>query len=423
MIYKVNISNNAGKAIRLPLPIVDWDNKFIFPNENLELVITEEKIKDEVYNILNGYSSLGLITFSITHSDVRNSFSSSQSSNRMGPVTLNRVKIIHISDLHFSTETANNGVDDKEDILNPDEKQSYSSFSQFIRHIEKQHYSGFDKIFLVITGDLVDKGDILNFSSAKKFIIKCIKALGIESKHVIIVPGNHDVLRTKNEHQQLENFKNEFKEFCTPFSDKPYADIPVQLLIYTLNSNRLIAKRKINFFKNLFSKDKYDFTETPAIGNIQLDRLRGFISKSNHAVRIVALHHHLVPVWGIESKAFDPILDAGVCINELQENGFVMALHGHKHQRSFKFIQSLDVPSASGLYITGTGSFGSDRMFNEIDIIFYDVGHPKILHQCFQLNNNCAEQIGKVIDCTPRSIAIEQEELVSFHADIDLEKK
>lgn len=95
---------------------------------------------------------------------------------------------IHLSDLHFDNSGNPNCLNIKP-FLN-----SFSSSS------------GFDNVFLIFTGDLTQGGSISELSGFKTIINRIISALRKQlSKPVelIIVPGNHDIVITKDNQEDI----------------------------------------------------------------------------------------------------------------------------------------------------------------------------------------------------------------------------
>lgn len=420
------LTNIAGNAINISLPNVPvWTDRTLAPGETSKLELSRTQLKT-VLPLLIQYRRMKIIR--IARLGTRNSAiqtPNSSAKKRAGPATVSKIKILHLSDLHFSAHTKTKEVDDKESILSPKEKRGYSVFDNFVRHIKRStNYNEFEKIFLVISGDLTASGDPTGLTDAKKFIEDCVEALKIPNDHVVLVPGNHDLTHAESSSDQIKNFKDISSEFCNPFSAKPYAEVKDQFLIYTLNSNKLKTSTTQKSFMGIkYGKKALKCIETPFVGQEQLNKVREHLKNSNHRVRFVTLHHHLVPVIGIETKKFDPILDAGECMNVLQEYGFSIALHGHKHKRSINYIQNVDVKSSSGLYVIGTESLGYESSFNEIDITIYDVGDPQIIFQNFKLNGTGAMPVGRLIDCSPKTIDSEQEQFVAVKAEIKLGSK
>ena len=83
-----------------------------------------------------------------------------------------KIGIIHITDIHQTENT---------DLSN----KVYSLCQEM-----KNEFSTIDKRYVVITGDIANKGKKAEYNTAKKFIDKIIDELNISK--IVMVPGNHD---------------------------------------------------------------------------------------------------------------------------------------------------------------------------------------------------------------------------------------
>jgi predicted phosphodiesterase len=116
-----------------------------------------------------------------------------------------KVKILHLSDLHFqSNNIAQNIVND--------------SLIRMLKEIVEPN-KNFN--LLILTGDIAYSGKKEEYEIAKEYIDNIIKVIGITNKEVIIVPGNHDVDRSKIEQHHIDwwyRFKEE-KEILSVLND------------------------------------------------------------------------------------------------------------------------------------------------------------------------------------------------------------
>ena len=172
--------------------------------------------------------------------------------------------IVHISDLHVSLHQTFKG--DKIDVFshlttNSNDGQIDNFINEFCIKIKKQ-FNEFE-LYLIISGDIANKGILEEFTSAKKIINSIISELGISKEKVLIVPGDHDInydncrlahengIRNGQTKQSFEyftekfenfsNFYNEFYDSTCFFPEKTIVNSLVieqdKLLIVGLNSN------------------------------------------------------------------------------------------------------------------------------------------------------------------------------------------
>ena len=93
---------------------------------------------------------------------------------------MNDFTILHLSDLHISDTLG------RPDIL----------FDNLLKDIKSEMQFS-DNILIVVTGDLVDKANYENADKAVAFFERLHNILGGKVKHIYIVPGNHDKIRSK----------------------------------------------------------------------------------------------------------------------------------------------------------------------------------------------------------------------------------
>ena len=102
-------------------------------------------------------------------------------------------QILHISDLHINTKD----VFDTSIVLNP-----------FLERLkEDKSESGLAPEIVVVTGDVACNGDEKEYELAKEFFDKLLSTLGLTSDRLFIVPGNHDLKRTKLKMSSTWNFE------------------------------------------------------------------------------------------------------------------------------------------------------------------------------------------------------------------------
>ena len=87
------------------------------------------------------------------------------------------IRILHISDLHFTDDTA-----------------PRNHLVPLLQDIRQGEFLGFKTVeYLVITGDMTDRGSDQGFEKARQFVQDLIGECGLSAQRCIFVPGNHDV--------------------------------------------------------------------------------------------------------------------------------------------------------------------------------------------------------------------------------------
>lgn len=100
------------------------------------------------------------------------------------------MKILHLSDMHFTA----NGI--SQDVV-------ISSLSRKIENLCKEEEK---PNIIVISGDIAFSGKAEEYTKAKEFIDKIAQLCGISLEGIFIIPGNHDVDRSKIEKKYFNWF-------------------------------------------------------------------------------------------------------------------------------------------------------------------------------------------------------------------------
>ncbi len=223
------------------------------------------------------------------------------------------VEIIHISDLHYGSEFV---PDYMENII------------QYIEEINPDA--------VICTGDIVHKGRVIQF---RKFLpyLNRIKEL----TNFLAVPGNHDV-----------------KNSGIVFFEK---------LIGPRRSRLILEDRDTIIVGVCSARD--DMAEG-RIGDEQLDWLGRQFNK-NLENRIIALHHHLIPI-PMSGQKFTTVRDAGEILELTQLFEVDLVLMGHRHVAHSYIISWRNSSSTTFLY-SGTSTSNKVRAddtpsFNHISL-------------------------------------------------------
>jgi Icc protein len=202
------------------------------------------------------------------------------------------LKIAHISDLHHASSFF---------------VQKWAN--NVIRTINSE-----EPDLLIVTGDLTDNGYANEFEMAKAFLDR------LEVRNKIILPGNHDA-RNLGYTIFEEMFGDRFPTYCDD-----------QVAVVGLDST------EPDVDDGHIGREHYDAIRK----NLSVDR-----------IRIIALHHHLIPIPGTGRERQIPT-DAGDVLGLCKEVGVNFVLSGHKH---LPWIWNLD-----GTYFITTGTATTRRL-------------------------------------------------------------
>lgn len=146
---------------------------------------------------------------------------------------------------------------------------------------------------VVVTGDLTDDGYEYEYEIAKRYLER------IEAKNMIVVPGNHDA--------RNEGYKLFDDMFGTRF---PYYEDDSIIVLGIDSSEPDIDDGHIG-------REHYGYIESKLMTG------RG-------KLKILALHHHLIPIPGTGRERDIPV-DAGDVLKLCTESDVDLIFSGHKH--------------------------------------------------------------------------------------------
>lgn len=257
-------------------------------------------------------------------------------------------KILVLSDLHFGEDynfclkSELNDLGQSKDTLH----------RTLFRDLESLHIH--DKIgLIVITGDFTTKGkwDTRHKLKIINEIHDISGSLGLTNDKIIVLPGNHDILRNtynslaENNVDKLsdDEFELEFRCFAEELTGR-HRD---EKLSY--NAYYRVKDSKINFDITILNSCKIvpfkGLSEYGSVGVEGIDTIRNLESQPDQKTqRILFVHHHLLPVYDIESIDTKPSLSIDslkILKTSLQKN-IKLAMHGHQHVFSMAKYSSFD---------------------------------------------------------------------------------
>ncbi len=306
-----------------------------------------------------------------------------------------KIKILHLSDLHFS-KNVEEDMDVKVPMLLNTRSEKIDRFREYIKDLPDR------PDYVVVSGDITTKGEEDGFEIFNEIAVELIKDGKLPSvDKFIIVPGNHDVkagTSIKDTHR-WDGFKKLIgSKYLVPWIvglDPEYDNMKIlvnrvfsnntliqggivqdlntgernsipflldkerKVLFYAFNSSLLshtklnddIANEIVSFVKkyqseekalmNLVEKLEREMLVDPAriIGDeIKLfiycmKEIRGYLREDyKNYLKIAVLHHHVTTIsCSEEVKKFELLINAGVFKRTLVDYEFNVILHGHKH--------------------------------------------------------------------------------------------
>ena len=285
-------------------------------------------------------------------------------------------RILHLSDLHLSTEVLNSTFGDyKSDSITPGDRLRLKEVLKWT--IEKWVHSveSLGKLdAVVISGDITVRDAKDGWENFKQ-LLDWLNPILPEPNRIVVVPGNHDVKRDvgRNASEHYGNFVSYVRSmgFITPplegLDFKDYAissDLSKHLLvdphggwaIIPINSSEFCGVKEPispiedgeweDFLKNcragpvaaqavarklrIHDMARISWPQMCAIHTLCMEAER--LAGTQQITRIGVVHHQLLPVdIAEEVKPFEAITNLGHFREVLAKNKFNIILHGHKH--------------------------------------------------------------------------------------------
>jgi Icc protein len=186
---------------------------------------------------------------------------------------------------------------------------------------------------VVVCGDLTAEGYVQEFKEARKFLEP------LESLRLVVIPGNHDAKNVGYLH---------FADTFGGGDGQGKAD-RVLTIEATYGGESSDGSRKVKLLA--IDSSKPDLAEGE-VGRERYPWLASHLSEDAD-LRIIALHHHLVPVPGT-GRERNTVWDAGDVLQLLVDYNCHMVLSGHKHVPHVWLVQ--------GVLLVNSGTVSSWRL-------------------------------------------------------------
>jgi len=292
--------------------------------------------------------------------------------------------IIHISDLHVTRYIKSNGKINQEiDSYLTTNEEDYGSIHYINTFINKilEDFKESERL-LIVTGDVTDSGEKIEFDFAQKFIQQIINDLSIKIENCLILPGDHDVHRRsldnaleskpdENSHL-LNNIK--FNNFSVFYEKIKGEDFPFdKIIIDHINIDNKIILLGIN--------SNYKINNEGGEGYIEIEQFKAEFESlkaqlSNDGLNYVACWHHNFSS-GFEDKNNGQWESQNRLhlLAELERQNIKLVLTGNEHTSNCKSIHMGSIMSSD------CGSFSSIAFDTSFKI------HPIILTNNVALEN------------------------------------
>lgn len=356
-------------------PFSAFENKKVY---NLEELIEQQctiwylrsaKDEDENRRIVSYAPGVSDDSFSISHTN----------------------KMLWLSDLHFSEchHAFHNSVG-----------SNNSLFNVLKQKLDSIQFSKFSKV--LISGDFTFKSSDNEFSEAEKFISQMSSSYAISGTSYILCPGNHDMEYASEEYRDdspvvltFEEAKRNYINFYEKVRETT-ANKHINSVQRFVTSNGILVEI-VSLNTCILQQDSTHFRGMGFAGNDQLRDLSKILKQTEkmNALRILAMHHNLLPVIYSEKPQVNPmysmLLDSEAITQFCLTNNISIILHGHTHKDYYTEITRKNGKNQKKtIYVVGLGSTGAtkddltDGYNNQIATIIFEKDEVKIsIHELF----------------------------------------
>ncbi len=212
---------------------------------------------------------------------------------------------------------------------------------------------------VLVTGDLTDDGYAWEYEIAKTYLDR------IETKHLMVVPGNHDV---RNEGDKL--FEEIFQTRFPQYKDDKVVILGTDSTEPDIDDGR-IGRAGCAYIKEVLSPRK--------------------------EIKILAMHHHLIPIPGTGRERNIPV-DAGDVLKLCIESGVDIVFSGHKHMPWIWKLENTYFITAG----TATSRRLKGRYYPSFYVLELDIEENKVLLKEANVADKTLRDMIRLDDITTR---------------------
>ena len=224
---------------------------------------------------------------------------------------------------------------------------------------------------MIVSGDLTWHGTAPEFDYTREFLSRLRSAWSLEWSQFVVVPGNHDITWIRGDAATGG-------QPAGPEAEAAYRRFFGQALRFPAPDQLCLGRRYLlgNFVPVdvvAVNSCRLEREAYRGFGFVGLDQLRlafdamGWTkgSEAGPKVRVLVLHHHVVPVVPREdlgAPSYSLTLDAGELLYTALEYGVDLVVHGHQHKPFIagfsRYVGNNDIQRERSLTIHGAGSIG-----------------------------------------------------------------
>lgn len=281
--------------------------------------------------------------------------------------------ILHISDLHVSDHSGNFGRSyDDTYLVVQNEDLNYAFISSFVDFVSGKKYQN---LFLIITGDITDCGEISEFEISQKYITKIITDLKIPVENILLIPGDHDIsrnqLRTAVQDSGLDETDahtlndHKFKNFLDFYHSVKGSEFNIKKLIFDfiVTENVLFLGVNSNYKIGLHGGSGYLSPEKFE------NEIKEFKSKFADKEFVICMHHNLHGEHEDKQSGQWELSNRKNLISVFQRNKIKCILNGNEHTPNSKMLDTTDIIISDAGPLTcikkPNGSFKTYEIIND----------------------------------------------------------
>lgn len=292
-------------------------------------------------------------------------------------------ELLHVSDLHYGADHAF-GRPGRVSGL----KGAVSLADAVIMDSARIRIKGEERPIICLTGDIATKGDWSNQFTRDAILglTSLAQGLKVNPKDMLLIPGNHDMERyvdSDPEYSDPDAFHNPAIDYKHERAFRQFrANTTGESSVESLSIFRRF-KTSLGFEVHIAGMNSCritstQFTEYGWVGEDELLRIFESFERLRDvsAIRILALHHHVVPLSDIltpNKQGISLTLDAGPVLRAAQRAGIRLVLHGHQHLPAVSKFAAAYLSDGSwrgleneDLFVVSAGSAGSKLLPNGV---------------------------------------------------------
>jgi len=270
------------------------------------------------------------------------------------------MKLLHLSDIHFwnKQQTPSTNLS----VKNVELSRAAVPITTWPpdKLVKSMASSKLDPDAIVVSGDLTTRGSTVEYASVDALLRELVGWMTMihsdEKRRVIVVPGNHDVEYEKVADESLLKKTERFRKqtyingVVSPFSSMPFEYFEQHcVIIYAFDSTCFCGEFRQKILDEVKSDDGYvnseeirrldtgyvilDVPEIKRNLNSYRNSIEDHLQRHmfDKALRIGVVHHNPFPSIEKDLGGDIDFVNAGDFLIGLQQLGFSMILHGHKH--------------------------------------------------------------------------------------------